>query len=30
MNPYSKFLFEKFEKNLEEKVIVAKKEYNVD
>jgi glutamate/tyrosine decarboxylase-like PLP-dependent enzyme len=30
MNPYSKSLFEKFERNLEEKVIIAKKEHNID
>jgi len=30
LNPYSKFLFEKFEKNLEEKVLMAKEEYKID
>jgi glutamate/tyrosine decarboxylase-like PLP-dependent enzyme len=30
MNPYAKFLFEKFEKNLEEKVLMAKEEYKID
>lgn len=29
MNPFSKYLLEKFEKSLEEKVAVAKREYNV-
>lgn len=29
MNPYAKFLFEKFEKNLEEKVLMAKEEHKI-
>ena len=30
MNPYAKFLFEKFERSLEEKVLVAKNKYDLD